>query len=248
MPDRAVLEQERDQLRREIGGLEQQIKGVREYIGAQERLLRNAPESTRPITERSLAEARSDLSVKELKLQQLRQELQSNQQILGKIEELARKQQDVQTLERELRRIQELYERARQDLDQLQIQVMGLSQAVTLPESALVFNDGQRLTLRADKPELLIGCVDQGVFPDVDLTPFGGTGSGASRRHALLRYANGFWSIVDLNSTNGTFVNGSRIASNTPTPLQDQTRVRFGGIDSVFAMPGLPANKTTRLS
>ena len=93
---------------------------------------------------------------------------------------------------------------------------------------------GERVALPLGKPELLVGCADPSTFPDVDLTPFGGTNSGVSRRHATLRFNNGAWSIVDLNSTNGTFVDTNRIAPNTPTPLRDGARLRFGGVDATF--------------
>ncbi|MCH8990567.1 MAG: FHA domain-containing protein, partial [Acidobacteria bacterium] len=32
--------------------------------------------------------------------------------------------------------------------------------------------------------------------------------NGASRRHAELRFENGVWMLSDLNSSNGTYVNG----------------------------------------
>ncbi|WP_129626271.1 FhaA domain-containing protein [Candidatus Oscillochloris fontis] len=52
-----------------------------------------------------------------------------------------------------------------------------------------------------------------------------------SRHHAQLRYkARRFW-ITDLNTTNGTFVNGARI---TETALRDGDVVSLGGLELTF--------------
>lgn len=242
MPDKGVLEQERVGQRRAVSELEMQIKGVKDYISTQERNLRNSAESVRQITERSLAEARSDLQVKELRLQQLRQDLANTEQVLNRIAAFERKQIDVQTLERERDRITALLDRARTELDQLNVEFLALTQPPmpqpAVRQYALVFGAGQRVGLPTDRQELLIGCADPNVFPDVDLTPFGGTASGVSRKHAVLRFHQGMWTITDLSSTNGTFVNATRLTPNVPTLLQDQARVRFGGIDATFTAQG----------
>jgi hypothetical protein len=56
----------------------------------------------------------------------------------------------------------------------------------------------------------------------------------ASRRHATIEAVGGQYSVTDNNSSNGTFVNGVRILSQTPQPLRlgdevqiGQTRFRF---------------------
>ena len=54
--------------------------------------------------------------------------------------------------------------------------------------------------------------------------------SAVSRHHArLVRDKRGHWSVEDLNSTNGSFVNEERAASQ---PLRDGDQVRFG--DAIF--------------
>ncbi|MFD8706091.1 FHA domain-containing protein [Kitasatospora sp. NPDC059648] len=50
-----------------------------------------------------------------------------------------------------------------------------------------------------------------------------------SRRHAELRHENGGWVLYDLGSTNGTHVNGRRIAGGIPVRPGDQ--VRFGNLE-----------------
>ncbi|TAN45472.1 MAG: FHA domain-containing protein [Nitrospirae bacterium] len=40
-----------------------------------------------------------------------------------------------------------------------------------------------------------------------------------SRRHVRFTFENGGWLIEDLNSTNGTYLNGNRLAANAKTPV-----------------------------
>ena len=49
-----------------------------------------------------------------------------------------------------------------------------------------------------------------------------------SRRHAELRLADGSWTVRDLGSANGTFVNGRRLGANERVPLGPADRLRFG--------------------
>jgi len=67
----------------------------------------------------------------------------------------------------------------------------------------------------------------------------------ASRRHAEIRPHNGSWLLVDLKSSNGTYLNGQRIV--TPTELKhgDQIKVGstllvFSGQDHVESFTGAP--------
>src|SRR5215218_3885405 len=84
-----------------------------------------------------------------------------------------------------------------------------------------IMNSGRRIKLDiAD--DLLIGRKDnaRGIFPDVDLGLDGGYDAGVSRRHATLSYKEGSYTIEDLGSANGTFVNGRRLAPQTPTTIE----------------------------
>ncbi len=49
-----------------------------------------------------------------------------------------------------------------------------------------------------------------------------------SRQHAVIYWDGRQCTVTDLGSSNGTFVNGQRLAPHTPTPLQSGDRVRFG--------------------
>lgn len=52
-----------------------------------------------------------------------------------------------------------------------------------------------------------------------------------SSHHAQIVCEGGVWSLVDTDSTNGTFFNGERV---TRVELADGSMVRFGGIDALF--------------
>lgn len=86
------------------------------------------------------------------------------------------------------------------------------------------------------RSELTVGREDpiSGIHPDIDLTTHGGEAGGVSRRHALLRNTNGQWSVVDLDSTNYTRVDGNRVAPNSDVPLHDGARLQFGRVEFVF--------------
>ena len=49
----------------------------------------------------------------------------------------------------------------------------------------------------------------------------------ASRRHAEIRPVNGVWVLFDLDSSNGTFLNGQRLT--VPTELKDGDHIKVGG-------------------
>ena len=70
---------------------------------------------------------------------------------------------------------------------------------------------------------------DNGVFPDVDLDAHD-TEAKVSRRHARINHdAEGGYTIEDLGSTNGTYVNrGRRLIPGSPQRLQDGDEVIVG--------------------
>lgn len=78
--------------------------------------------------------------------------------------------------------------------------------------------------------EFLIGRHDPatGSTPDLDLTPYGALDKGVSRIHAALRRGNEVLSIVDLDSANGTYLNGQRLAAHQPRLLRDGDEIRLG--------------------
>ena len=81
---------------------------------------------------------------------------------------------------------------------------------------------GQRLVVKT--PVANIGRADYNdlVIPDESV----------STTHAKLQRREGIWVLVDLDSTNGTFVDGDRVKGETP--ISPGVTVRFGDISLVF--------------
>ena len=68
----------------------------------------------------------------------------------------------------------------------------------------------------------------------IDLEPL-------SRRHARLLLGSGGWTLADLESTNGTFVNWIRLEPGTPVTLHAGDIVGFGSAEFVVEIHGGPA-------
>jgi hypothetical protein len=69
---------------------------------------------------------------------------------------------------------------------------------------------------------------NQPIEPDIDLTPFKAFDNGVSRLHAIIRHNQGNVVLVDLGSSNGTYVNGLRIMPNIEQPLRHGDIVALG--------------------
>ncbi len=80
------------------------------------------------------------------------------------------------------------------------------------------------------KDEVMIGREDpiSEVFPDVDLTALGGLEKGVSRKHAVIHHAGADYTVEDMGSTNGTFINRKRIQPHAPETIKPGDEVRFG--------------------
>ncbi len=66
--------------------------------------------------------------------------------------------------------------------------------------------------------------------PDLDLTPYGAISSGISRQHAALVAQSGQLMIVDLNSGNGTYLNGAKLIPHKPMPLRSTDHLKLGNL------------------
>lgn len=93
----------------------------------------------------------------------------------------------------------------------------------------VIMNSGRRISLDISD-DLLIGRKDnaRGIFPDVDLGLYGGFDAGVSRRHAILTCAGGVYSVEDLASANGTFVNGQPVTAAAPVRLRNGDELKCG--------------------
>lgn len=64
--------------------------------------------------------------------------------------------------------------------------------------------------------------------PDVDLTAYGGLEKGVSRIHAAIERSGPYLTIIDLDSSNGTFLNGHRLPPHEPHPLREGDEIHLG--------------------
>jgi len=89
--------------------------------------------------------------------------------------------------------------------------------------------DGEKLEIPA-KDEVVIGREDpiSEVFPDLDLTGLGGMENGVSRKHAIIHHADGDYTVEDLGSTNGTYVNKKKVQPHAPQAIKPGDELRFG--------------------
>jgi hypothetical protein len=88
----------------------------------------------------------------------------------------------------------------------------------------------RRFTLAGSQMAIGRGSRSRGIQPEIDLSgpPLD---PGVSALHALLvARRDGGWEVVDLDSTNGTVVDGDPrpIPPNTPVPLADGARIKLG--------------------
>lgn len=93
----------------------------------------------------------------------------------------------------------------------------------------IVINSGRRMAFDA-REELLIGRKDnaRGIYPDIDLGLDGGYDAGVSRRHALITLQDNACVLEDLESANGTYINGQRLPPRRAVPISNGDEIRFG--------------------
>ncbi len=63
----------------------------------------------------------------------------------------------------------------------------------------------------------------------------------ASRRHAQIKMSDAGMELEDLGSTNGTILNGNKLAPNTKTQIKAGDKLSFGGFELTLSVPGASA-------
>ena len=64
--------------------------------------------------------------------------------------------------------------------------------------------------------------------PDLDLSPYGALEKGVSRIHATINRSEDTLTLIDMGSSNGTHLNGQRLAPEQPRVLRDGDEIRLG--------------------
>ncbi len=75
--------------------------------------------------------------------------------------------------------------------------------------------------------------------PPVDRTQYGATASGTSRIHAAIQHDESGWWLKDLGSSNGTWLNGERIAPLVPHRLGAVNHVWRAKLARRIIVPGI---------
>lgn len=108
------------------------------------------------------------------------------------------------------------------------------------PAGALELESGAALGLRVlatgdmvslvgrDNYTLGRGGTGQAIMPDVDLDRYGAQDQGISRLHAEIRIEEDGVHIVDLDSVNGTLVNGERLEPQQPRRVVHKDMIQLG--------------------
>ncbi len=113
------------------------------------------------------------------------------------------------------------------DGDAKEEEVKGIHATLTIERGNSV---GTEFNLTSDESYLGRWDADNGVFPDVDLDSYDDEAK-ISRRHARITYRNGGYTIEDLGSTNGTYVNrGRRLIPGNPHKLEDGDEIIVGKV------------------
>lgn len=84
--------------------------------------------------------------------------------------------------------------------------------------------------------------------PAVDLTPFNAVTLGVSRRHAVIQRTDSGYSLTDLSSTNGSWLNDLRLQPNQVYPLNSGDQIRLSRLAlHVYFSQALVSTKIIRL-
>lgn len=112
-----------------------------------------------------------------------------------------------------------------------------ITQTDSLSEDSLIRLDvkGLRTPIHVHlHKQVVLGRYDPSnrIQPEVDLSKVAGYRFGVSRRHAVLQQnKQGFIELIDLGSSNGTFLNGRRLTPNISARVHHGDIIRLGKID-----------------
>lgn len=100
---------------------------------------------------------------------------------------------------------------------------------------ALFVMDFEEPLVLQNQPKVIIGRdVPANDEASLDMSRYGDLSLGISRHHAQISYENGSYTIEDLGSTNGTWLNRRRLTAKQPHPLQNNDHLWLGPLKMVF--------------
>ena len=95
---------------------------------------------------------------------------------------------------------------------------------------SLHFMGSGKILPLASRNEFILGRLTEDclILPDVDLTPYRASASGVSRVHAMVKRDENKAMVMDLGSSNGTYINGRRIQPDVNVALCHQDVIALG--------------------
>lgn len=102
----------------------------------------------------------------------------------------------------------------------------------------ITFPSGQVFTMHGDVVDVGRADVAQNWHPEVDVIPYGGGAPdlGVSRHQARLIRQDGGFAVIDVGSTNGTYINGRAAPYNQPVALNDGDTLSFGALNTQISI------------
>ena len=107
------------------------------------------------------------------------------------------------------------------------LQTISATKTAAPREPMLLGEGGNQFILTMEKTTLGRDSGAKNIFNDIDLSDLDEKKI-VSRRHAMIQVQNNEFYLHDLNSHNGTFLNGERIAPNRPCELKSGDLIEFG--------------------
>ena len=101
--------------------------------------------------------------------------------------------------------------------------------------SFFLLNKGEPIALRTEEEFVLGRVLGPTSEPIMDLTEFDGFAMGVSRRHAMIQANVEKYMLTDLNSSNGTWINGHRLVPTKSYELPNGAVIQLGRIKLVVS-------------
>jgi hypothetical protein len=124
--------------------------------------------------------------------------------------------------------------------DEIRAQVLKAYVPPARSLSLFLLNVGEPIALCTEAEFVLGRIVEPTSEPIVDLTEFDGFAMGVSRRHALIRAAGDKYMLTDLNSANGTWLNGHRLAPTRSYVLSSGAVIQLGRMKLIVSYADPP--------
>jgi hypothetical protein len=97
---------------------------------------------------------------------------------------------------------------------------------------SLHFMGSGKILPLASRNEFILGRLteDSPILPDVDLAPYRASAAGVSRLHAVVKREANRAMVMDLGSSNGTYINGRRIQPDVDVALSHHDIIALGAL------------------